>query len=315
MTVNGMPYTREVSGTRPGQLWVPNSSRPEASQGGSTQGCSLRYASDVGSHRPRCRRASRGSLVTGRVRVQRRTQRTQRPAEADRIADLAVTDASSALAAAGVAPSAKPSGARNSDVEDAGRPGTRPDGPPRGAVPRRRRQARFDATVVEIPICTEPRRHRGRKPDSELVVTPTQPNRGRAGRQQLDRRERRRQPRPAPRGSASGWRRSRSGSGRVAAGRGDVDRQRALRRCRAGIPQPRARALTASCDDHAGCSTRTSPPIRSGWRRWRWHWSLPRRGPRPPASARRPSPATSTPSSASATNPPTGNTPNAYTAA
>ena len=37
-------------------------------------------------------------------------------------------------------------------------------------MPRRRRQGRYDATVVEIPICTEPRRHRGRKPDSELVV-------------------------------------------------------------------------------------------------------------------------------------------------
>lgn len=31
---------------------------------------------------------------------------------------------------------------------------------------------RYDATVVEIPICTEPRRHRGRNPASELVVTP-----------------------------------------------------------------------------------------------------------------------------------------------
>ena len=37
-------------------------------------------------------------------------------------------------------------------------------------------KARFDGTVVEIPVCTEPRRHRGRKPDSELVVVPTQPS-------------------------------------------------------------------------------------------------------------------------------------------
>ena len=31
-------------------------------------------------------------------------------------------------------------------------------------------KARYDGTVVEIPACTEPRRHRGRKPDSELVA-------------------------------------------------------------------------------------------------------------------------------------------------
>jgi ParB/RepB/Spo0J family partition protein len=32
-------------------------------------------------------------------------------------------------------------------------------------------KCRYDATVVEIPVCTEPRRHRGRNPDSELVAT------------------------------------------------------------------------------------------------------------------------------------------------
>ena len=37
-------------------------------------------------------------------------------------------------------------------------------------------KARHDGTVVEIPACTEPRRHRGRKPESELVVTPSVPS-------------------------------------------------------------------------------------------------------------------------------------------
>ena len=37
-------------------------------------------------------------------------------------------------------------------------------------------KARHDGTVVEIPACTEPRRHRGRKPDSELVVAASSPS-------------------------------------------------------------------------------------------------------------------------------------------
>jgi ParB/RepB/Spo0J family partition protein len=36
-------------------------------------------------------------------------------------------------------------------------------------------KCRYDATVVEIPICTEPRRHRGRSPDSELVAPTAEP--------------------------------------------------------------------------------------------------------------------------------------------
>ncbi|MCU1394908.1 MAG: Chromosome partitioning protein ParB [Ilumatobacteraceae bacterium] len=37
-------------------------------------------------------------------------------------------------------------------------------------------KARYDGTVVEIPACIEPRRHRGRKPDSELVVAASRPS-------------------------------------------------------------------------------------------------------------------------------------------
>jgi len=48
---------------------------------------------------------------------------------------------------------------------------------------------RFDGTVVEIPICTEPRRHRGRRPDSELVVPQHEPTTA-DRQQQLDRRGR-----------------------------------------------------------------------------------------------------------------------------
>ena len=51
-------------------------------------------------------------------------------------------------------------------------------------------KARYDGTVVEIPACTEPRRHRGRKPDSELVVAPTEPSEADHAAT-LDRRERR----------------------------------------------------------------------------------------------------------------------------
>lgn len=51
-------------------------------------------------------------------------------------------------------------------------------------------KARYDGTVVEIPACTEPRRHRGRKPDSELVVAPSElAEKDRAA--SVDRRERR----------------------------------------------------------------------------------------------------------------------------
>lgn len=40
-------------------------------------------------------------------------------------------------------------------------------------------KTRYDGTVVEIPAGSEPRRHRGLKPDSELVVTPSEPVRSR----------------------------------------------------------------------------------------------------------------------------------------
>jgi ParB/RepB/Spo0J family partition protein len=36
--------------------------------------------------------------------------------------------------------------------------------------------ARYDGTVVEMPVCTEPKRHRGRKPDSAVVVPTSGPS-------------------------------------------------------------------------------------------------------------------------------------------
>lgn len=51
-------------------------------------------------------------------------------------------------------------------------------------------KARHDGTVVEIPACTEPRRHRGRKPDSELVVAVSSPSEADQA-SAADRRERR----------------------------------------------------------------------------------------------------------------------------
>jgi ParB family chromosome partitioning protein len=51
-------------------------------------------------------------------------------------------------------------------------------------------KARYDGTVVEIPICTEPSRHRGRKPESEVVAAPAE--RSETDQQAIaDRRERR----------------------------------------------------------------------------------------------------------------------------
>lgn len=51
-------------------------------------------------------------------------------------------------------------------------------------------KSRYDGTTVEIPVCTEPKRHRGRNPDSDIVVTPTEPtDEQRAAT--IDRRERR----------------------------------------------------------------------------------------------------------------------------
>src|SRR5690606_34924314 len=35
---------------------------------------------------------------------------------------------------------------------------------------------RYDGTVVEMPICTEPKRHRGRNPESAIVVPPVEPS-------------------------------------------------------------------------------------------------------------------------------------------
>lgn len=49
---------------------------------------------------------------------------------------------------------------------------------------------KYDGTVVEVPICTEPRRHRGRKPDSALVVPRHEPT-AEQRQQQTDRRSQR----------------------------------------------------------------------------------------------------------------------------
>ena len=35
---------------------------------------------------------------------------------------------------------------------------------------------RYDGTVVEMPVCNEPRRHRGRSPESNVVVQPAEPS-------------------------------------------------------------------------------------------------------------------------------------------
>ena len=35
---------------------------------------------------------------------------------------------------------------------------------------------RYDGTVVEMPVCTEPKRHRGRNPESAIVVPPVEPS-------------------------------------------------------------------------------------------------------------------------------------------
>ena len=48
-------------------------------------------------------------------------------------------------------------------------------------------KAKSDGTVVQVPICTEPRRHRGRNPDSDLVVPHREPS-AEQRQQQTDRR-------------------------------------------------------------------------------------------------------------------------------
>jgi ParB family chromosome partitioning protein len=66
-------------------------------------------------------------------------------------------------------------------------------------------KARYDATVVEIPVCTEPRRHRGRKPESTVVAAPVE--RSEADQKvAVERRERR-----AATEARAGWLRDRLG--------------------------------------------------------------------------------------------------------
>ncbi len=49
---------------------------------------------------------------------------------------------------------------------------------------------RRDTTVVEMPVCTEPRRHRGRSPESAVIVAPVEPTPAELA-ERADRKERR----------------------------------------------------------------------------------------------------------------------------
>jgi hypothetical protein len=66
-------------------------------------------------------------------------------------------------------------------------------------------KARYDGTVVEIPVCKEPRRHRGRKPESAVAAAPVE----RSGSDQHAAAERRQ--RRAATGCRAGWLRDRLG--------------------------------------------------------------------------------------------------------
>ena len=180
-------------------------------------------------------------------------------------------------------------------------------------------KCRYDATVVEIPICTEPRRHRGRKPDSERRRGARRAHRGRRGRHRRATRTSTERPTPAPR-----WVSERLGgrplpaseavplavltwidsapyaaAQQATAAARDRGTRRRLRRPRRlllehiSTAEPKRLAAVAVALVAATAEERARQSLALG----------------------RPSPATSTPSNASATNPPTGNTPNASPAA
>ena len=207
------------------------------------------------------RRRHRADRRPGRARAHRGTAR--RPnlsvwqieaAARQHTTDKAVDDASAALDAAGRRGGQRGRVARGTAiVEDAGRPrnSTRPlteasratpSSSSRGTTPRwsRSRSApSHDATEAASPTasssCHSTNRRRRTVSSSSTAEDGSEATEARAAWLS----ERLRRP-------------SRSRSGRGAAGRRDVDRQRALRRCRAGIPQPRRRAADGEQrPDHA----------------------------------------------------------------
>ena len=107
------------------------------------------------------------------------------------LADLAVAEAGARIEAAGIAAVGEDEWRANQTawktIDDLGLDPEAHRGESCHAVVVK---ADCDGTVVEIPACTEPRRHRGRKPDSELVVTPSEPSEA-DQTATVDRRERR----------------------------------------------------------------------------------------------------------------------------
>ena len=188
------------------------------------------------------------------------------------------------------------------------------NGPPKQACHAVVVKSRYDATALEIPVCTDPRRHRGRKP-RQRARRPTAPPRHRATNSRtVERRSaaRRRGPRRVAQRAAPQAARSPPANAFPLAVATWID---------IALYAAVERAVKLLGIDHSGrglrrprrrCSTRhlADEPKRLAAGRRR-----PGRGHRArnaPASrsARPPSPATSTPSNASATNRPTGNTPN-----
>jgi ParB family chromosome partitioning protein len=107
------------------------------------------------------------------------------------LADAALADATAALDAAGVTAVTEADWRENQrswkSLDDLGIAAEEHHDEPCHAVVL---SCRRDATVVEMPICTEPRRHRGRNPDSALTVAPVEPTPAELA-ERADRKERR----------------------------------------------------------------------------------------------------------------------------
>lgn len=92
-------------------------------------------------------------------------------------ADQALLAATEALDAAGVAVVTEADWKENQrswkSLDDLGVAVDEHEGEPCHAVVV---SARWDGTVVEMPVCTEPKRHRGRNPDSPVVVPTVEPS-------------------------------------------------------------------------------------------------------------------------------------------
>jgi hypothetical protein len=174
-------------------------------------------------------------------------------------------------------------------------------------------KCRYDGTVVEIPVCMEPRRHRGRKPDSELVVAPTLPSEVDQAAT-VERRERRQATE-----ARNEWLTDRLRTGRQIAVADAfplavttwIDSapypvlQRAVKLL--GLDQPSEGFVDYSrlLHDHLGTEPKRLASVAVAL------VAATARNVPVSRSARPPSPATSTPSNDSATSPPIGNTPNA----